>query len=149
MSQPNKRKNISSNKIISDKKLINEDRKTISKQVKPKTSDEEIEYYIDMKNWKLSNEVDNYALELAFPDEEARLIFVRNLLDYYNACVLEYKRIERVMPNARNNPLFFKAKTWREKILKNSKLGATLAVTHTEEYIENLENEILAHEEEQ
>ncbi|CAG8799239.1 815_t:CDS:1, partial [Gigaspora rosea] len=75
MSQPNKRKNISSNKIISDKKLINEDRKTISKQVKPKTSDEEIEYYIDMKNWKLSNEVDNYALELAFPDEEARLIF--------------------------------------------------------------------------
>ncbi|RIB06725.1 hypothetical protein C2G38_2216345 [Gigaspora rosea] len=123
MSQANKRKNTSSNEIISDKKLINKDRKTISKQVKPKTSDEKIEYYIDMKSWKLSNEVDNYALELAFTDEEARLIFVRNLLDYYNACVLEYKRIER--------------------------LGATLAVTHTEEYIENLENEILAHEEEQ
>ncbi|RIB22440.1 hypothetical protein C2G38_2173897 [Gigaspora rosea] len=102
-----------------------------------------------MKNWKLSNEVDNYALELAFPDEEARLIFARNLLDYYNAHVLEYKRIERVMPKARNNPLFFKAKTWHEKILKNSKLGVILAVTHTEKYIENLENEILAHEEEQ
>ncbi|RIB13240.1 hypothetical protein C2G38_2198382 [Gigaspora rosea] len=72
---PTKRKNIFFNEIISDKKLINEDEKTIPKQVKPKTSDEEIEYYINMKNWKLSDEVDNYALELAFPNEEARLIF--------------------------------------------------------------------------
>ncbi|CAG8543166.1 14729_t:CDS:2 [Gigaspora margarita] len=112
---------------------------TIKKQ---ETSDEEIEFYIEIKNWKLSNEVDNYALEMVFPDQEVRLTFMRNLLDYYNARVIEYKRIEKVMPKARNHPLFFKAKTWREKILKNSKLGATLAVTHAEESNRLLKNNL-------
>ncbi|CAG8502053.1 8330_t:CDS:10 [Gigaspora rosea] len=70
----------------------------------------------------LSNEVDNDAFEFAFPNKDKRLTFARNLLEYYNACVLEIKRIEGVMPKA---------------------------VSHLEEYFENLENEIVADEEEQ
>ncbi|RIB17237.1 hypothetical protein C2G38_2187868 [Gigaspora rosea] len=143
MSQLNKRKN-QLEENVSDKRIINEEGQIISKN-----TSEEIDYYVNLKSWKLSNKVDNDAFEFAFPNKDERLTFAKNLLEYYNARVLEIKRIEGVMPKSRKHLLFFKAKTWCEKILKNTKLGATLTVSCLEEYIENLENEIIANEEEQ
>ncbi|CAG8834606.1 42814_t:CDS:1, partial [Gigaspora margarita] len=107
-----KRKN-QSEEIVFDKKLTNEKGKAIRKQ---QISNKEIESYIEMKNWKLSNEVDIYAFEIAFYEPDERLNFIRKLLEYYNVCITESK-----MPKNRNHSLFFKAKTWCKKILKGPK----------------------------
>ncbi|CAG8855372.1 42612_t:CDS:1 [Gigaspora margarita] len=134
-----------SEEIVFDKKLTNEEGKAIRKQ---QISNEEIESYIEMKNWKLSNEVDIYAFEIAFSEPDERLNFMRNLLEYYNARVTEIKNIESKMPKNRNHSLFFKAKTWREKILKGPKAGALMAVQRLEQAIEDLENDFIIDNEE-
>ncbi|KAF0476689.1 cytidylate kinase [Gigaspora margarita] len=110
--------NPQSEEIVFDKKLTNEEEKAIRKQ---QISNEEIESYIEIKNWKLSNEVDIYTFEIAFHELDEELNFMRKLLEYYNACVTKIKNIESKMPKNRNHSLFFKAKTWHEKILKGPK----------------------------
>ncbi|CAG8814411.1 20240_t:CDS:2 [Gigaspora margarita] len=131
--------------LILTQKLTNEEGKAIRKQ---QISNEEIELYIEMKNWKLLNKVDIYAFEIAFHKLDERLNFMRKLLECYNACVTEIKNIESKIPKNRNHSLFFKAKTWCEKILKGPKAGALMAVQYLEQAIENLENDFIIDNEE-
>ncbi|CAG8787320.1 3450_t:CDS:2, partial [Gigaspora margarita] len=113
-------------------KLTNEEGKAIRKQ---QISNEEIESYIEIKNWKLSNEVNIYTFEIAFHEPDERLNFMRKLLKYYNTRVTEIKNIESKMPKNRNYSLFFKAKTWHEKILKGPKAESPTSIHSDSTYI--------------
>ncbi|KAF0544889.1 hypothetical protein F8M41_002563 [Gigaspora margarita] len=96
-----------------------------------------------MKNWKLSNEVDIYVFEIAFSDSDERLNFIKKLLEYYNTYITEIKNIVSKIPKNRNHSLFFKAKSWHEKILKGPKSGALMSVQCLEQAIEDLKNDFI------
>ena len=81
-----------------------------SEPKKQKMSEEEIDRYLDLNNYKLSNKVEYEAFDHAFPEEKERLNFMMNLKKYLDAKVFIYENIEGVMPKNRKYPLFVKSK---------------------------------------
>jgi hypothetical protein len=120
-----------------------------NKSKKVKTFEkEELEYYFDLKNWKLSQIVENTAYENAFPDKQERLEFMKLQLDLLNAKIVEFTNIEKGLPKNKKHPQFFKAVKFTDNILDGPKKGTVMSIQNLERNISKLSNEIIEENEE-
>ena len=71
----------------------------------------ELESYLGMNNWKLSNDVKYQSLKRAFLDEDECMKFLQDFLYYNKARVAEFDKIERKLPRDRNHELYYDSRT--------------------------------------
>jgi hypothetical protein len=120
-----------------------------NKSKKVKTFEkEELEYYFDLKNWKLSQIVENTAYENAFSDKKKCLEFMKLQLDLLNAKIVEFTNIEKGLPKNKKHPQFFKAVKFTDNILDGPKKGTVMSIQNLERNISKLSNEIIEENEE-
>ncbi|CAG8772871.1 1536_t:CDS:1 [Cetraspora pellucida] len=107
----------------------------------PKFSDETYEFYLKQKNWMLQKDIRQKSFELAFPNSDERLEFMKNLLRYYEVIEKEYDDVDKIIPLDRNHAFYFKMQEWKSKVLSGPLNGASNDVTNLEKLIKKLERE--------
>jgi hypothetical protein len=75
---------------------------------------EELSSLMGMENWKLSNNIESKAYEIAFPEPEKRLEFMQNLKIFIEAKVSAIGDINRKLPRDRKDPLFKQSQLFRK-----------------------------------
>ncbi|CAG8845906.1 21816_t:CDS:1, partial [Racocetra persica] len=77
---------------------------------------EEIEKFLDMKNYEVAKEIDKKAYEKAISDKTSRKIFLNKYLKLCNRHDQKLKETEKRLPNSRNHPYWPKAKDIKDNI---------------------------------
>src|SRR5947208_9320594 len=88
-----------------------EESTTMKKQRNENQRRKELESYIGMNNWKLSNDVEYQSLKRAFLDEDEHMKFLQDFLHYSKVRVAEFDEIERKLPRDRNHELYYDSRT--------------------------------------
>ena len=121
---------------------------TKRKQEKPETEttskklkNEELKDLIKLRNWEISNNIEQKAFELAFSDEDERIVFLKNLLQYWRVVVNSYNEKEKLFPKNRKDPLYKDVEEWK-KIFEGPRKGANYKVTNLEKMINELETKL-------
>ncbi|CAG8796942.1 16826_t:CDS:1, partial [Cetraspora pellucida] len=80
-------------------------------------SEETYEFYLKQKKWELTKDAKEKAFNIAFPDKDECLEFMRNLLRYYEAITSEFNDIENIIPRDRKDEYYVKMQTWKKEKL--------------------------------
>jgi hypothetical protein len=75
---------------------------------------DELSSLMGMENWRLSNDIESKAYEIAFPDPEKRLEFMQNLKIFIDAKISAIGAINRKLPRDRKDPLFRQSQSFRK-----------------------------------
>jgi len=107
----------------------------------PTTATEsELNYYLNCKGADITKEVDLQAFEKAYPNDEDRLKFMRDLLLYQQARIGVYKDIKKRFPTNRNHPKYFELQTWKKANFIISQRVAKALERRLEDQISDLED---------
>ncbi|CAG8805391.1 13679_t:CDS:2, partial [Cetraspora pellucida] len=80
------------------------------------------------ENTNASKRFRQKSFELAFPDLDECLEFMKNLFCYYEVIEKEYDDIDKIIPLDRNYAFYFKMQDWKSKVLSGPLNGANLSL---------------------
>jgi len=104
-------------------------------------SEETYEFYLKQKKWEVTKNAKENAFNIAFPDKDECLEFMKNLLRYYEAITSEFNEIETIIPLDRKHEYYVKMQTWKKEKLNWALNDVDKDVSNLEKLIKKLEKE--------